>query len=70
MPEFEGEFLIGDNGSSDDQLDMLYDFCEKVPYAAVFLNLKRITVLQQEEISCLKKFRPSGLLRLTTTFIL
>ena len=41
MPEFEGEFLIGDNGSSDDQLDMLYDFCEKVPYRCRILEFKK-----------------------------
>lgn len=33
MPGFAGEFVIGDNGSSPDQLRMLYEACAQMPYA-------------------------------------
>ena len=41
IPNFAGEFLIGDNGSSEDQKQILLDQMERMPYACRLLDFGR-----------------------------
>ena len=41
IPNFAGEFLIGDNGSSEDQKQILLDQMERMPYASRLLDFGR-----------------------------